>query len=56
MAQPGGDHVDRDPCEQQSGGVQVAKIMKPCVREALPWLGGGLVVAVDQLRDCETAA
>jgi hypothetical protein len=36
VAEPGGDHVDRDACQQQCGGVQVAKTMQPGTRERGP--------------------
>jgi hypothetical protein len=50
VAEAGGNDVDRHACEQQSGGMQMAKIMKARVREPLNGLGDHLVVTVDHLR------
>ena len=49
MAEASRYDMDRDAGEQQSRGVQVTKIMKPRVGEALMRLSECLVVAVDQL-------
>jgi hypothetical protein len=49
VAEPGGDHVDGDSCEEQRGRVQVAQIMEPGVGQRLGRGSDRLVVPVDQL-------
>jgi len=49
MAEPSGYYVNRDACQQQSGRVQVAEIMKPGVRDLPGRRRGLLVVRLDHL-------
>jgi hypothetical protein len=50
VPEPSCDHMDRDSCQEQSGRVQVTKIMQAGMLERLCQGSDRLVVLVDQLR------